>query len=73
MLALVDFKDYNVVVNNSVSQFAPDCSVRIQQATVQAQTAMTSDDGRSSLEKLFRLNYLFVSGLSNILKFYFKN
>jgi len=55
MYALVDFTDYLVVVNNSLSSYHPECPIEIQKATKQIEQLMQTKDGRIVLEKLFKL------------------
>jgi pimeloyl-ACP methyl ester carboxylesterase len=57
MLAIIDFSDYMVVVNNSLSIYSPDCPVQIQKATEQVQQLMNTSDGRLALQKLFRYDH----------------
>jgi hypothetical protein len=55
MLALVDFTDYMVVVNNSLTAYSPDCPVEIKKANDQVIEIMNSgDEGRRFLEKAFK-------------------
>jgi hypothetical protein len=54
MLALVDFTDYLVVVNNSLTHFSPNCSAEIQQATQQVQQLMQTSAGRDVLQRVFK-------------------
>ena len=55
MLALVDFTDYMVVVNNSLTAYSPDCPVEIKKANDQVIEIMNSGDvGRRFLEKAFK-------------------
>ncbi len=54
MLALVDFTDYMVVVNNSLSAYSPLCPKNIQAATRAVQTLIRSLEGRQKLQSLFK-------------------
>lgn len=55
MLALIDFTDYMVVVNNSLTAYSPDCPTQIQKANDKVIELMESGDaGRKFLEKSFR-------------------
>ncbi len=54
MLALVDFTDYLVVVNNSLSSYSPDCPVQIQLASSKLEDLMTTQAGRKFIEKSFK-------------------
>jgi hypothetical protein len=54
MLALVDFTDYMVVVNNSLSLYSPSCTQYINQATRKIEDMMNTQGGRNSLQKLFK-------------------
>ncbi|CAF0704571.1 unnamed protein product [Brachionus calyciflorus] len=54
MLALVNFTDYLVVVNNSLYLYSPSCPRFIAQAMSQIEGLMMTPGGRSTLEKLFR-------------------
>ena len=54
MLALVDFTDYLVVVNNSLTHFSAGCSAVINQATIQIQNLIGTASGREQLKKLFK-------------------
>lgn len=54
MLALIDFTDYMVVVNQSLSLYSPQCTVNIEKATQQVQKLMQSQSGRQTLQKLFK-------------------
>ena len=54
MLALVDFTDYLVVVNNSLTLYSNNCSQVISQATTKIQTLIQDSKGRSYLQKLFK-------------------
>lgn len=54
MLALVDFTDYMVVVNNSLSAYSSQCTVNIQNAHQKAQVLMASLEGRQKLQSLFK-------------------
>ena len=60
MFAIIDFSDYMVVVNNSLSLYNSQCTVEIQKATLQVQQLMQSGSGRSALSKIFRfIKYVF--------------
>ncbi|CAF1056141.1 unnamed protein product [Brachionus calyciflorus] len=54
MLALVNFTDYLVVVNNSLYSYSPSCPSYISQAMSQIQSLIKTSDGRTTLQKLFR-------------------
>ena len=54
MLALIDFTDYMVVVNNSLTTYNPQCPIEIQKATQKVQSLIQTQDGRATLQKLFR-------------------
>jgi hypothetical protein len=54
MLALVNFKDYMVVVNDSLTNYSGQCPQQIQKATLQVQNLMQTPEGRLALQKLFR-------------------
>jgi pimeloyl-ACP methyl ester carboxylesterase len=54
MLALIDFTDYMVVVNNSLTTYNPQCPIEIQKATQKVQALIQTQDGRATLSKLFR-------------------
>ena len=54
MLAVINFTDYMVVVNNSLYNYSPTCPRYIAQATQQVQELMKTSGGRSTLQKLFR-------------------
>jgi hypothetical protein len=56
MFAIIDFSDYMVVVNNSLSLYSPQCTVEIQKASAKVQQLMQSGSGRSTLAKIFRFN-----------------
>lgn len=54
MLALVNFTDYMVVVNQSLSLYSPQCTQQISLATQQVQNLIETGSGRILLQKLFR-------------------
>lgn len=54
MIALIDFPMYNVVVNNSLSLYSPDCPKQIADATEQVVDLIQTDEGRFALQKIFR-------------------
>ncbi len=54
MLALVNFTDYMVVVNQSLSSYSPECTRQISLATQQVQKLMQSQSGRIALQQMFR-------------------
>ena len=54
MLALIDFTDYMVVVNNSLTSYNPQCPIEIQKATQKVQDLIQTQEGRVTLQKLFR-------------------
>lgn len=54
MLAVIDFPMYNVVVNNSLSLYSPDCPKQIQDATEQIQDLIQTGEGRFALRSIFR-------------------
>ena len=58
MLALIDFSDYMVVVNSSLTSYSPECPNQIQSATDQVASLIKTKDGRLALEKLFRYSKL---------------
>lgn len=70
MLAVIDFTDYMVVVNKSLSQYSPECPKQIQSATIKVQQLMGTQDGRLVLEKLFRLAFLKLTLLFFQYRFY---
>lgn len=55
MYALVDFTDYLVVVNNSLSSYNPDCPVQIEMANEKVIELMATQEGKNKLEKYFKL------------------
>ena len=54
MLALVDFTDYMVVVNNSLSSYSPECPLNIQAATQKVTQLVRTLEGRQKLQTLFK-------------------
>ena len=54
MLALIDFTDYMVVVNSSLSSYSLECPKQIQAATDKVLDLIKTPEGRTALEKLFR-------------------
>ena len=54
MYALVDFTDYLVVVNNSLSSYNPDCPVQIEMANEKVIELMATQEGKNKLEKYFK-------------------
>lgn len=54
VLALVDFTDYMVVVNNSLSSYSSECPKNIQLATLKVQKLMNSQAGKQKLESIFK-------------------
>ena len=54
MLPIVNFKEYDVVVGKSLGLFSSKCPVLLQQAIKQAHTYMSTNNGRNTLEKLFK-------------------
>jgi hypothetical protein len=56
MLALVNFTDYMVVVNRSLSGYSPDCTHQITQATQQVQKMIQTQSGRVALQRMFKFD-----------------
>ncbi len=54
MLALVNFTDYLVVVNNSLTAYSDNCSSVISQATAKIQSLVQNSNGLAYLQKLFK-------------------
>ncbi len=55
MKALVDFTDYMVVVNRSLSSYSVECTDEIGAATLAVEKLMSSgESGVQALEKMFR-------------------
>lgn len=54
MLALINFTDYLVVVNNSLALYSANCPRYISKATKQIEDLIKTEGGRLTLQKLFR-------------------
>lgn len=54
MLAVIDFPMYNVVVNNSLSLYSPECPKQIAAATDQVIDLIQTGEGRFALRQIFK-------------------
>jgi hypothetical protein len=54
MLAIVNFTDYMVVVNQSLNSYHVECTKQISLATQQIQSLMNSQSGRTTLQQMFK-------------------
>lgn len=54
MFAVVDFADYKVVVNKSLSSYHPECSLEVSKAFDMIQDLMKTHTGRIFLHKTFK-------------------